>query len=419
MLILESNYHAKEMKQKINPFYYLLILVIILNISQASILNNPLIPFVIGIIVFFIHLFTRKKYDRSFWAIVIIWLIICFLASIVLTGDILFLRIINYTVFLIFMPYLLLRILGLKFWVIFEKIVFFLTYISIPLYVLNVVFLTEFNNLWYIFRPITGETFGMTYPYWSAFIYVNAIYDISFELVRNCGFMWEPGSFSLMIIWAAIYNLRNNGNKLSKKVIVYIIALITTFSTAGYLAIVFVVLSIYMKKLTIPNMLMFSILLLFYIFYVYKLNFVSEKIDSYITGYQENKLVYDERGGYIKVNRLRGAYYALQESLKFPTGYGVVKKSDISETEVEIYGTNGLGTLLIIWGFPMFIYFMILTGRYFNVIGTNKMTMLNASLLIIPFLIMFFSNPIAQSIFVYFIFFTPLVIKKYPNSQGQ
>jgi hypothetical protein len=408
------------MKQNTNTgfIYYLLILIIILNISQASVLNNPLIPFILGIFVFIIHFFQAKKFDRKFLVILIIWVLISLLASIILTGNIPFLRIINYTVFLIMMPYIMINLLGQKFWIIFEKIVFFLTSISIPLYALNAVFLTEFNNLWYIFRSFTGESFGMTYPYWSAFIYVNAIYDSSFGLVRNCGFMWEPGGYSLIIIWAIIYNLRNNGNKLDRKIIIYIIALVTTFSTAGYLAVVFVVMSVYLKKLTLPNIVMISLLSAFYIFYVYRLEFVSEKIDSYITGYQDNELKYDVDGGYIKVNRLRAAVYAFQDAARFPTGYGVIKKSDISETEVVIYGTNGLGSLLVLWGFPMFIYLMVLTRRYISVISTEKINVFNANLLYAAILIMFFSNPISQNIFVYFIFFTPLVIKKIPAFTG-
>lgn len=404
--------------KKTSFIYYILIFIIILNISQASIINEPLIPFFIGILLFIVHFFTRKTYDKIFITIVIIWLIICLLSSIVLTGNILILRIVNYTVFLLFTPYLLIKLLGKNFWVIFEKIIFILTLISIPLYILNALFLTEFNNLWHVFRHITGESFGISYPYWSSFIYVNAIYDPSFNLIRNCGFMWEPGSFSLMIILAIIYNLRNNGSKFSGKVIIYIIALATTFSTAGYLSIVFIILSIYLKKLSIPNIIMISVLLAFYFLYVYKLEFVSEKIDSYISGYQDNKLVFDEDGGYIKVNRLRGAYYAVQETLKFPTGYGVVKKSDISESEIVIYGTNGLGSLLILWGFPMFIYLLILARKYINVIGTDKINIFNANLLFVALMIMFFSNPISQNLITYFIFFTPIVYKKLPVIKG-
>jgi hypothetical protein len=400
------------MKVKNSFFYDIIILILIFNISQASVLNSRYVPFALGIILIIINIYKNKNYNRGFITITTIWLVINILAAVLLTGNIPILRIIIDTVNLLFLPYLLLRIMGMRFWKRFESIVYLLTLISLPLYALNVIFLDFFNSLWPFFRAITSESFGEVYPYWTSLFYVNAIGDPSNSLMRSSGFMWEPGGFAMIIIWAIIYNLRNNGNKIDKKVIVYIIALITTFSTAGYLAIIFVIMSVYLKKLTLPNIIIMSILLVFYFLYVYKLGFMSEKINSYIVGYQDNELIYDNEGGYIKVNRLRGAYYDFKETLKFPTGYGVINKSDISVTKVIIYGTNGLGSLLVMWGFPMFIYLMVLTRRYINVIGPDKIKLINANLLLTSLLIIFFSNPISHNVFIYLILFTPVVMGK-------
>jgi hypothetical protein len=400
------------MKTKNSFFYDFIILILIFNISQASVLNSRFVPFALGVILIVINFFKNKKYNRSFITLTAIWLGINLLAAVLLTGNIPILRIIIDTVNLLFLPYLLLSLIGMRFWKRFESIVYLLTLISLPLYALNIIFLDFFNSLWPFFRAITSESFGEIYPYWTSFFYVNAIGDPSNTLMRSSGFMWEPGGFAMIIIWAIIYNLRNNGNKFDKKIIVYIIALITTFSTAGYLAIIFIVMSVYLKRLTLPNLIVISVLMVFYFTYVYKLGFMSEKINSYIVGYQDNELIYDKEGGYIKVNRLRGAYYDFQETLKFPIGYGVINKSDISATKVIIYGTNGLGSLLVMWGFPIFIYLMVLIRRYINVIGPDKIKLIPSNLLLTSLLIIFFSNPISHNVLIYLIFFTPLVMGK-------
>jgi hypothetical protein len=393
-------------------FYDLIILVLIFHISQASVLNSRYVLFGIGIILLIIYLFGKNHYNRKFIILTLIWMAINLVAGLLLRGSFPLIRIIINTVILLFVPYILLNIMGRHFWHRFEKMVFGLTLIAIPLYLLNILFSEAFNSLWAIFRPLTSESFGKVYPYWTSLFYVNAIGDASVTIPRNCGFMWEPGGFAMIAIWGMVHHLRNNGNKMDKKVVVYLLAIVTTFSTAGYLAIILVVASIYLRRLTVPNILMIGFILTFYFVYVYNLSFISDKINTYITDYREDELVYNEESGLIKVNRLRGAYYAFQDALKLPTGFGVISKADVDENVVIIYGTSGLGSLLAMWGFPMFIYLLYLLGRYIRIIGLQKISLLNFYLLYFALLIVFFSNPISRNVFVYFIFLTPIAFEK-------
>ena len=91
--------------------------------------------------------------------------------------------------------------------------------------------------------------------------------------------MWEPGAFSLMIIWSIIYNwLKSDKMVFNFRMWVYIIALITTFSTAGYFALIFLLLGYYFKKVSFTNIaLTIGSVLIFYTV-VYELDFISGKI---------------------------------------------------------------------------------------------------------------------------------------------
>ena len=62
---------------------------------------------------------------------------------------------------------------------------------------------------------------------------------IAMKDYRNPGPFWEPGAFAVYLIVALIFNIIKEGNLLTKKNVVFVIALITTFSTAGYIALFF------------------------------------------------------------------------------------------------------------------------------------------------------------------------------------
>lgn len=60
-------------------------------------------------------------------------------------------------------------------------------------------------------------------------IHINGDYP------RNFGFFYEPGIFQLYINWLLIYELFGREKKSIKAIVIYVIAMITTMSTAGYI----------------------------------------------------------------------------------------------------------------------------------------------------------------------------------------
>lgn len=68
------------------------------------------------------------------------------------------------------------------------------------------------------------------------------------NFIRNWGPYREPGVFQVFIIIALIYTLFKKENCDFRTVVVYVIALLTTFSTTGYIAFAFVIFALVVMK---------------------------------------------------------------------------------------------------------------------------------------------------------------------------
>ena len=396
------------MKLKRKNLDYVLIIFVIIHFASATILNNRYLIFSLGITLLILHVSSNKFFPISFLYLVFIWVLVNFANMFYFGTEIMLFRLVIITVNLLFLPYLLISYIGEGFWKKFEAVIYFLTLISLPLYLLNLVFLSLFNNMQYIFKFITIPSFLVNPNFWSAGIYVNAVSDNGYGVNRNNGFMWEPGAFAMIIIWAMIYNRSSSVTKLSTKFWIYLIALITTFSTAGYLAFMFVISGFYTKQLSLVKALFLGIPILLIAAYVYRLDFISAKLSDNLDVYQENTINFSQlsESNVVKVNRFQGGQQSLLRTFQYPIGYGIVSQTDFMDE--MIYGTNGLGSLLEMWGVVGFIFLMVMLWKYLHVIQKHEIGRISMLLFFIALLIMFFSNPVQRSIFVYLLFLYPI-----------
>jgi len=389
-----------------NIFYNFFILIIIFDISRSSIIASQWVELGLTVIMLLIHLAKKGTIDSKIIYVIIIWFIINFGAIIITGSQIPLLRITKFAIIFLLFPYLTLQTIGISFWYRFEKIIYILTFISLPIFLINIMVPQYFNSMLDTFRPLTRgifHKFDYNSNYWSSIIYVNAIEDKG--NYRNCGFMWEPGAFAMMIIWAIVFNWHTKGLQLNIRFVIYTIALATTLSTAGYLAFFVLITAFYVNKMTFKNGIVITLASIMFIFYIYKLNFMEAKLNKYVEYYEADVKPYHKDYEVVKVNRLQIVKYDVKEVLKYPFGYGYGEKS-------EIVGTNGLSTLLKIWGIPIFIFIIFLMRRYLNLFKLHHMKKLTIIILLIGILMMFFSNPIARNVFVYFILLTPLMFKE-------
>lgn len=129
--------------------------------------------------------------------------------------------------------YLCLRIMGWRFFERFESVVTKLALVSLPLWMLQMLFPGTTRSLIETLQPFRPE---VTQGGFNAIVY--SMQDSTHAIPRNCGFAWEPGGFASILVFAIFVNLnrthlRWRGNR---GLLVLSVALLTTQSTTGWTA---------------------------------------------------------------------------------------------------------------------------------------------------------------------------------------
>lgn len=391
-------------------FHYLIILLLLFHISESSILAIKWFPFVIALFLLGINIRKPNIIDLKIINIFIGWIILNIISISYFDVDIPFSRVIIFGVSNLLLPYILFKIIGNSFWDKFEKVVFFLTLISLPLFALNLIFSDFFNSLISIFQPITNDVFyrlGNNH-YWSALFYVNAIFDLDYQQYRNCGFMWEAGAFAMMIIWGIIYNWLRYGINLNFKIIVYISALITTFSTAGYFALFILILGNNLLSLDVKKIVLIFVGIFLIPMIYFTVPFLGQKIETYTNEYNKAEFEYSEKHGAIRVNRFVTVSVDLQKVKEYPLGYGVVTEKDYKSGST-ISGVNGITDLMVIWGVLVFTFILYLFWKGFYIIDYQNNKKILIHFYTIGMLILIFSNPVSLCLFTYLLLFSPII----------
>lgn len=137
--------------------------------------------------------------------------------------------------------YFMLKITGVEFFIVYEKIIYRLAVISLIFYFFQMFF---WDDLVKVLQPFNiADKSIRTYQG----IHVGIFTLIPWHFYRNCGFMWEPGAFGAMLSLAMIWNVILNKNKINKKLIIFIITGITTVSTTTIINIMLITLSLVLK----------------------------------------------------------------------------------------------------------------------------------------------------------------------------
>ncbi len=107
--------------------------------------------------------------------------------------------------------------------------------------------------------------------------------DVKTSLGRNSGCAWEPGLFAVMLCIALLFNIaRNKGIRFNKSLIILLFALITTFSTTGYIAalVIFACHYLFSKRITFIRRILYLSIFCTIFICINKLPFMAEKIES-------------------------------------------------------------------------------------------------------------------------------------------
>lgn len=385
---------------------------LIADISRSSVLSSQYIEIGLGVLFFSMLIISGKKIPSKIYLFIGVVFLVNLFALVFLGNEFNLIRLAKLSFILIVLPYAAIVSIGYSFWYRFEKVVFLLTLLSLPIFVFNALYSDFFNSLIIYFRHTTAQVFYEFSPnsnYWSAIIYVNSLNEGL--LFRNYGFMWEPGAFAMIIIWALVFNGLSNGIKFDLRFIIYSIALFTTFSTAGYFAYFFILSAKYVRTVSIKNIFLFTITIIIFVYFIYQLDFMAGKVTIYQENFSANLQGEDINSNALKVNRFQIFIYDIKDTLKYPFGHGF-------NYDTEIIGVNGLSTLLKMWGIPIFIYLMVLLRRYFNLYNAAQNNTRVILLFFVSISIMFFSNPVDRSIFFYLLIFTPFTFYTH-NTKNQ
>ena len=387
----------------------ILVILSIVVISSASIFSNKFYILAYNIVLLPI-LFNRGFLKVKFY-LPIIWLLVNILVIYSFSLNVEYLRFSTSIITLFLFPYFILAICRESYWVLFEKTVFYLSVFSLIIFPLNILFPGFFDYLFTFFRGITDDKFYMFFgqeTYWTSLIYVH-MDDTYYGLFRNAGFMWEPGAFAWMIILALSIRILRNGIKFDKFLVVYTIALLTTLSTSGYIAILVLFSGAIASKQKFSYLFTLILLLIIVVPYLYEVDFVGGEINAYVESYEEDFTDFTSSGfGAAKLDRFLFAKYQLIEVLKYPFGFGIYKPSDI-DSMWNFVGVNGLSDLLFMWGVVGFILIIYSLWRFFKVVSNKRHSNMLYLALFIGNLMMIFSNPAATNPIVYFMIFTPLM----------
>ena len=251
-----------------------------------------------------------------------------------------------------------------------EEIIFILTLLSLIFYAWQII---DFDSLLLIWQKfdISGGLFAKENLHYHhtlfytilQFEYMKNVGNIS----RNAGFCWEPGAFSCFIIIAILFLIFQNNDDIKKrklKFIIYLIALITTQSTTGFLAFFLITILFISNNIKIKKIKYFIFPIIFIILFIIYLNvpILGEKINKQINRDLLNEALEASTSKYsVSLDRFASLKITLLEFIDNPIlGIGANENLRWSSlNNINISPTSGIGNILARYGLfgilPFFI----------------------------------------------------------------
>ncbi|WP_324721863.1 hypothetical protein [Salinimicrobium sp. HB62] len=393
--------------RKIDKF---ILVIIVIMMSGASLLNDHDELLIIIFTLMGSAMLARKQRINPFIiGVIVLWLFINIISFLYNETGLSLNTFLGYLLRLL-IPFFGLKLIGITFWEKLENLIYKMALLTIPIFILDLIFPEIFNALKPIFEPLTSNTFyrkESQSSYWYSFFYTHS----GREGIRNSGFMWEPGAFAMVLVLMIIYNWCTKGFRFSKRVWIYSILIITTFSTAGYLALAFLLVAYVQKAKKLHVSVISMVLLIVFVLVGRSMDFLGPKIERFLSE-TENNILYEQ--GYsnrYEANRVAYFLINLTKSIELPTGYGVVEDKESFFSVQKIVGVNGLGDILLMWGWLGLLFVLFSIFKFCSAISTVNLSYFTIFLLSIAILITFFSNPIETNPILFLVVFTPHIFK--------
>ena len=394
-------------KNNINySFFYeniLYFFIIVLAAQSANFLesrNFLIISFFYSLILFVLK---KNSIDKPIIFIIVLWILINFISfvcfdNIARVSSITFLSLTSK----LLMPYFIIKVLKQRFIIKIENIIFYLTLISLPIFLFQLYNTDFFYEISSSLNRFTIEEQKEIGGWYIGFYMFNG-----WAIERNSGFMWEPGAFAFIVFLAILIRLSINNFKFDFRIFVYSLAIISTFSTMGYIVLFILILAYLVNIKNYISFFFIPIIFVVSLETIANLDFMKPKIEEY---YENIDFMIDD-DNYIKMNRFGILTFVSEESFKWPIGYGVFYNTPaIKKYNKPVLGANTYSDILLRWGWLGIIIFIFASIKFIKVFFPN-VNILTKNLLIIAFLVSVFSNNLLSNPLFLILLYYPYIHK--------
>lgn len=282
----------------------------------------------------------------------------------------------------------------LIFWV--YLFVAYIIYLSID----TTEFILIFNNIMFFLAVFSLISFGILLLFPSVYQYVPMItnrvglrvYNLFFSVARhsnyfnsNFGIFWEPGAYQTFLNLALFFELFIINNFNVKRILVFLVTIITTFSSTGYLAAMllifiyiiydgkFIALRKIMNKRKKMSIMMLTFLIVVAIVFPYLPNNIKFKVFGKLKAIFNPDLVKSNPSYGSTTARINSIVVPIFNFFKSPI-YGV-GFDNLTNSSINM-GSNFLTATPLNWfglfGLPLGILFNICLWRWTNHVNANK-----------------------------------------------
>jgi hypothetical protein len=385
MTVLSNNISKvinTKIENKANKFDYLLVYLLFALGGVTFFSSNSRFIQIFSIFLAIVFIRKKRNFDKEFFY-VILFVTFIYIAQIFIFKKFDYF---NYLVLLynIFIPYAIIKIVGVRFLSYYVKIAYFFAIVSF--FFLIPSYLSKDFRMWTEQIPLILGTDPLKETN-ECFIIYN--YQEMFNgMIKNPGPFYEAGAFGCFLMLALIINVIQKRRLFDKINIVLIITLLSTFSTAVYLSLfTFIILYYLIDKSLSVKLFFFPIIAIFFYYSYFQLNFLNEKIEQEY----ENAVrlgVTEER-----VGRIQGGMVDLNEFKNnwiFGRGLIIGTKDD---DPFQTGSNNGLTDLALTYGlFGFILYFYLMTKSLKQISYFAKSRKIFAISLIIPIAIILFGQ---------------------------
>jgi len=256
--------------------------------------------------------------------------------------------------------YLTIKCVGMDFFACYEKVVYKLAFISLPLFVIQLI---DYDALFKVVGILQTNIPFLEYRNDRLANCIVFTLESHGSITRNSGFAWEPKGFANFLVIAILINLVNNRFRYNKRFLILALALITTTSTVGYLIFFVLIPGLYVFNSKSSKRFLFVIAAIPVVAGILSLDFGLSKIQKEYDGRNEYKeLLADEREFEQRsLGRFPSFMLDLQDALKRPLfGYGYNRDERTQSDYTKLVRVNGVSDYFATHGFVGF-FLLILT----------------------------------------------------------